>query len=176
MSGRPRSSPIHRDKKTICQDLEIILGQACYALSIGAKYAVIDQALNLWSSHEGKYSGCQYWTPEAILAAHEHLRYEGQGLAPPYEHRIVHEHIIPRNIIRDILLNSQSLIASEIESLLKLYCVGAIITKPQDDKLTKAKLRASMPNQWQPGDIWARYRICELKIVDRHNNDELVQL
>lgn len=172
MAGRPRSSPIHRDKSIICSDLEIVLGPGCARLSIGAKYAVIDQALELWSAHDGKYEGCRYWTKEALFAAHEHLRYKGQGLPIPHEHSLIHEHIVPRNIIRDLLLTSSATTATQIESLLDLHCVGAVVTGLQNDQLTQAGLRASMPHGWHPGgDIWARYRECGIQIVDRFDND-----
>jgi hypothetical protein len=173
MAGRPRSSPIHRDKSIICSDLAIVLGQACAKLSDGAKYAVIDQALQLWSAHDGKYEGCRYWTKEALFAKREHLRYNGQGLTIPHEHRLIHEHIVPRKIIRDLLLTSSAPTATQIESLLDLYCVGAIITRPQDDQLTQAGLRDSMPHGWRPGgDMWARHRACGIQIVDRLDNDK----
>jgi hypothetical protein len=171
MKGRPRSSPIHRDKITICEDLAIILGPDCVALSDGAKYAVIDQALALWSAHEGKYDGCRYWTKDAIVARHEHLRYDGTGQKPPYEHQLIHEHIVPRNIIRDVLLRSHCPSAEEVNDLLEQYCVGAVITKPQDARLTDLGLRNSMPRGWQFGNIWARYHASGIEIVDRTNGD-----
>lgn len=176
MAGRPRSSPIHRDKLTICEDLAIILGPGCAALSEGAKYAVIDQALALWSAYEGKHEGCRYWTKEAIFARREHLRYDGSGLKIPSEHQLIHEHIVPRNIIRDVLLELQSPSALDVNELLEQYCVGAVITKLQDARLTEMGLRSSMPRGWRFGNIWARYIATGFEIFDRTNNDASVKL
>lgn len=176
MAGRPRSSPIHRAKSTMCEDLAIILGPTCLALSEGAKYAVIDQALALWSAHEGKLEGCRYWTRDAIFARREHLRYNGSGLPIQLVHQLVHEHIVPRNVIRTALLALPSPTATDIHALLDRYCVAAVITRPQDARLTALGLRSAMPHGWRFGNRWARYSHAAIEILDRDDDDAIVDL
>lgn len=142
----PRISPKNvrfRSKEIICRDLAYILNNS--NIHEGTKLAVIDQIFWVWTEFDGKYEGCKYWSESAINS-----KLIGKGL--------VHEHIVPRKIIRDRLLNINNPTPDAIRSLLDQFCIGVVVTQKEDKKLDSLKLRSKMPNDWDGNDAWARHK------------------
>src|SRR4051812_22851244 len=87
----PKTHPRYRTKDEIAQDVSFALKSK---LSPAAKYAVVKDAMWTWTELEGKYEGCQYWTPLAF-ALHDANRKAnkkpGDGLR--------HEHIVPETVV-----------------------------------------------------------------------------
>ncbi|MDN6605129.1 hypothetical protein [Brevibacterium sp.] len=75
--------------------------------------------------------------------------------------RLVGEHVYPMKLRLagwyERLDKQDVPTAAEIAADL-LATPWAIITKEEDDRLTKAKLRSKMPEDWDGHDLWARYR------------------
>lgn len=78
-------SPLYRTKQEILEDIAFVL--ACGNLRFGTKFAVVDQIIWVWSEFDGKHKGCRYWSEKAIATGSKR-----EGL--------VHEHVVPRKIIR----------------------------------------------------------------------------
>ncbi|AZT99644.1 MAG: hypothetical protein ACTH2U_17355 [Brevibacterium sp.] len=77
------------------------------------------------------------------------------------EPRLVGEHVYPMKLRiagwYERLDNQEVPTAAEIAADL-LATPWAIITGEEDEKLTRAKLRDRMPEDWDGHDLWARYR------------------
>lgn len=69
-----------RSREQLVADATVALSTA---LSVGSKYALLDNILWTWSNLDGKYDGCRWWS-EAALRARDALR---------------HEHAIPRRVL-----------------------------------------------------------------------------
>lgn len=109
------------------------------------KRIVIDNALWNWSGYEGKLKGCIHWT-KAAWADRENPR------------ELRHEHIVPRKILIEKLLNLEGIKKETVFSILKTFCIGVVVTKSEDLRLNVCKLKSSMPPDWDGEDPWARYK------------------
>ncbi|MCX7166554.1 MAG: hypothetical protein NTV11_09790 [Rhodocyclales bacterium] len=130
------------------------------------KQQVLDGALWWMADYSGKGLKCQFRSKKADGICKPLLpgsKVTGLGL--------VHEHIIPKNLIRGQLSKLTIPVdKEEVKRLLKLsaYC---LVHKDDDAQLNKEKLRKKMPRvQWQisdaiPEDIWARYKTSGVEII-----------
>jgi hypothetical protein len=142
----PKSNPRHRTKATICEDVATVLKSS---LSHGTKHAVLAEVVWVWSEFDGKYTGCRHWSRAAVAA-----RAAGEKARS-----FVHEHVVPKRIIIERLFALPSPVrAADVERVLSTLCIGAVLTREEDRRLTESGLRSGMP-----GDIadftnpWARY-------------------
>jgi hypothetical protein len=139
---------LYRTKAEIASDVAFALRTD--ALHLAAKRAIIDQAIWVWSEFDGKYDGCPYWSPDAIRA-----QKNGEQL--------IHEHPVPRKVIRTKLFALRKPSPDNVFRLLKKLCVGVVLSKKEDALLNKLGLRAAMPSGWNETDIWARYTEAKIK-------------
>ncbi len=121
------------------------------ALSYRSKYALLDNICWMLSEHDGKYQGCRFWSRGALESGIE-LR---------------HEHVVPRRVIISLLLDAQDATDERIRAVLQL-CVGAVITKEEDQHLNAVGFRARMPEDWDGSEPFARYRAAGIELVDQH--------
>lgn len=142
-------SPLFRDKDLICQDLAIILNDE--RLTYCAKFAVIDQAIWIWSEFEGKYQGCKLWSVRAL---------RGLEVDSP----LIHEHPVPRKEIRKRLFSLKSPSPQSVRKVMDQLCLGVVVTKSEDIALTKAGLNAKMPDTWDGKDVFARYKVVGIEV------------
>ena len=79
---------------------------------------------------------------------------------------VIHEHVIPHSIVVNKLLELDPLTDDNIMSVLKKYYFICIITKEEDKRLNTARLRRSMPPEWneEKDSIFARYEHDEVNI------------
>src|ERR1035437_8238166 len=131
-----------RSKEVICQDVSHIL--RCSELHIGTKLAVVDQIFWVWSEFDGKHAGCKYWSKAAIESG---LKNKG----------LVHEHLIPRKVVREMLLNLDHPFPEAVNDILERLCIGVVVTKAEDKRLKDLGLNSKMPAYWDQQDLWARY-------------------
>lgn len=124
-------------------------------LSYGSKYALLDNICWTLSELDGKYQGCRWWSRQALEGGHE-LR---------------HEHVVPRRVMITLLLDDVDVDESRIRSILQL-CVGAVITKAEDQGLNAAGYRSRMPDGWDGHDVFARYRAAGIELVDQRVPNE----
>ena len=73
------------------------------------------------------------------------------------------EHAVPIKVIVDLLLDLTPLTSIEIENLLKKYFRVCMVTKSEHKKLSDAKLRSKMPDDWDCEDPYARYKKVGIK-------------
>jgi hypothetical protein len=105
---------------------------------------VLSEATWVWTEFEGKYDGCEHWSEAAW-----DLR--GQ------QKMLVHEHVIPKSIVIQRLLELPNPTTESVNQLLESYCKGAVLTREEDTRLNKLGLRSKMPAGWDEKDVWARY-------------------
>jgi hypothetical protein len=139
----------YRSKDQICEDVAFILNAP---LCWGTKFAVLAEAVWVWSEFDGKYKGCRYWSRCA-------LREEDTK-------RLIHEHAVPKSVIIEKLEKRRNSTPASVRGILSTYCIGVVITKKEDQKLTDQGFRKIMPEAWDRKDIWARYRRAGIKWVD----------
>lgn len=122
-------------------------------LSVGSKYALLDDICWKWSEFDGKIDGCRWWTAAA-------LRAKGNRSL------LRHEHGVPRRVIIELLLNLSAPSQRLVRGVLEELCVGAVVTTAEDRLLRDAGLGRRMPTDWDGRDAWARYRVAGIDVID----------
>lgn len=138
-----------RPKDVICRDVSHVLRSS--DLHIGTKLAVIDQIFWVWSEFDGKYAGCKYWSKAATESG---LKNKG----------LVHEHLIPRKIVREMLLKLDNPSPEAVYDILDRYCVGVVVTKAEDTRLNQLGFNSEMPINWDHQNLWARYEAAGIEV------------
>lgn len=153
MARISEKNPKYRTKEEMCNDLSYILNEK--KISFGTKMAVVDNIFWVWSEFYGKIKGCKNWSVEAKKA------YESDKSI-----KLIHEHIVPRKVIRDKLFNLENVNSTEIMKVLNSYCIGVVVTKEEDNRLNSIGLRSKMPINWDGKDPWARYVAAAIEIEE----------
>ena len=146
-----------RTKDEICRDVAFVI--SCDSLHRGTKLAVVDQVLWVWTEFEGKYEGCEFWSEAAL-----ELGFKSAGL--------VHEHLIPRKIVRKMLFDLSAPTITEVRKILDAYCIGVVVTKEEDLRLNSIGLRSKMPEDWDGANLWARYREADIRVTRKKRRTE----
>ncbi len=149
MAKISEKSPRFRTKDEICKDLVYILTAE---LSYGTKFCVVHEITWVWSEFYGKHKGCKYWSINAQKVADN-----TKGL--------IHEHIVPRKIIIDHIMNMKTPSEVELFDYLEKNCIGVVVTKEEDKQLNKAGLNRKMPVEWDGQDPWARYKEVGISVL-----------
>jgi hypothetical protein len=78
--------------------------------------------------------------------------------------KIIKEHSIPINVIREILIQQKPLTITDIENiLLRFYRLG-VLTKEEDKVLNEKGLQSSMPASWDFNEnVFSRYEVAGIK-------------
>lgn len=143
-------SLLFRTKRVMSKDLAFVLKSK--QLHRGTKQAVLDQVLWVWSEFEGKYHGCRLWS---VAARASGSKREG----------LIHEHLIPRKIVRSKLFGLKSPTPEAVYRILQRWCVGVVVTKEEDRRLNDLKLGSSMPKSWNGKNKRARYQHAGIDIA-----------
>jgi hypothetical protein len=77
---------------------------------------------------------------------------------------LVHEHLIPRKIVREMLMNLKDPSPEAVNEIFDRFCVGVVITKTEDTRLNELGLNSNMPSNWDHKDLWARYHAAGIEI------------
>lgn len=77
---------------------------------------------------------------------------------------IVYDHCVPYSIVQDKLLALHEPRPSAVKEILERFVVAAIITKHEDQRLNKHKLKSKMPEAWDGLNILARYETLGIKL------------
>ena len=139
----------YRTKEQICKDLALVLRSE---LSYGTKFAVLSEITWVWTEFHGKYDGCKYWSKEALKVKNSRAE-------------LIHEHVVPKKVLIEQLIDKQNLFPQEIYCFLEKFCIGAVITKKEDQKINDVGLRSKMPKTWNNEDPWARYDGLNINII-----------
>ena len=137
----PETNRRFRTKDDICRDVAFILDAP---VSFGTKFAVLADVVWVWSEFHGKLDGCPYWSMAARA-----LRFERK--------KLMHEHVVPKRIVMEKLLGLAPATSDSVREVLDRYCIGVVVTREEDVRLTKLGLRSEMPDGWDGEDPWARY-------------------
>jgi hypothetical protein len=78
---------------------------------------------------------------------------------------LIHEHVVPRKIIREKLFALRKPSVTSVKRVLEKYCIGVVVTKEEDDRLRDLRLHASMPEDWDKKDVWARYKKADIRVT-----------
>ncbi len=141
MARIPEKSPRYRSKSQICEDLAHVLNTT---VSWGTQHAVIAEALWVWSEFDGKYQGCKNWS-------------EGAWAARLNTKVLRHDHAVPKKILIEHLTKLIGKATSNsVCEILERLCIGVVITKDEDELLTRQGLRSKLPDGKL--DPWSRYR------------------
>lgn len=154
------------DKEMLARDLiEVLKSNVDEQMKkICANYVIYT-----WTEYDGKYEDNPYWSLKA-LEYHKISKRQG---------KLVHEHIIPRNIIIKELLGlgkkgvcfdpNDDVKNTEVYQMLKNNCIAAIITRDEDKVLNETRsnsksLKSLMPQEYYQEDNakyyhnpWSRY-------------------
>ena len=137
----PEKNRRFRTKDEICRDVAFIL---LAPLAYGTKFAVLADVVWAWSEFHGKIDGCPYWSEAAWLA-----KSKPRGL--------MHEHVVPKKVVIDKLLSLEAPSTEEVRDVLDRFCIGVVVTREEDARMTRLGLRSEMPENWDGVDPWARY-------------------
>lgn len=98
--------------------------------------------------------------------AHEHHADEGISFETLGLH---YEHVVPATTLYDglcALTEDANSTESDFEGFIEKHFIICVITDEENERLNKAGLRQTMPDDWkQGGDAWARYNAVEPKII-----------
>ena len=156
------NNPRFRSKEQIAADVAFILTAP---ISYGTKYSVVSQACWAWTEFDGKYFGCRFWSKKALVQAKKTLKKD-----------LRHEHLVPRKVLVAMLMEVVEPTPEKVRELLDQFCIGVVVTKAEDELLSKG-LRSRMPREFDDPqhedyrDPWLRYRRCGIAVVDMNAND-----
>ena len=127
-------------------------------------------AIYKWTEADGKYENNRYWSLRAL----EYYNRKGNRA-----YKLVHEHIVPRRIIKSELMNltlydlnfikNNDIKTTKVYEILNKYCIGAVITKAEDLSMNAVmsnskSLKSAMPLEYEDNtntkyykNVWARY-------------------
>jgi len=74
------------------------------------------------------------------------------------------EHVIPQQVIVNRLMDMKPLTKPAVSKLLKSWYHVRLVTRTEHQRLTKLKLRYTMPPDWNGADIFARYAAAGIKV------------
>lgn len=140
-----------RSEEQMCSDLAFVLNSSLHE---DTKRSVLDSILWTWTTRQGKYDGCHWWSPDANT---KHLRTGNFK-------DLRHEHVVPRSELRKMLMKKlRNLTPEEIHRILSTFCLAIIVTKEEDAKINKIGLRSKMPDDWNGENPWARYVVAGIE-------------
>lgn len=123
-----------RTKDQMCNDLAVILNNS--DLHLGTKPSVIDSIQWTWTLLDGKYKG-YIWSKSARAQWNETGSVKG----------LRHKHVIPRSVVKKLILELQNPTQEDVLQVLEKYCLGVVATVDEDKKLNQRGLRSKMPPQ-----------------------------
>ena len=78
--------------------------------------------------------------------------------------KCVVEHVIPQMVIVNRLMDMKPLTKPAVSKILKSWYHVRLVTREEHNRLTKFKLRYTMPPGWNGSDIFARYAAAGIKV------------
>ena len=107
-----------------------------------------------------------YVSEEAYEVLQKHRADEGVSFETLGLH---YEHVVPATTLYDglcALIEDANSTESDFEGFIEKHFIICVITDEENERLNKAGLRQTMPDDWkQGGDAWARYNAVEPEII-----------
>lgn len=149
-----------RTKEQMLEDVYVAFTKT--DLSNGAKVSILNDVLWQYTHYYGKYVGCPLWSQKAIVA------YNNLNANKNFDEIFIHEHVVPKDIIRKRLISlySESKLSKEIiKTIIEKCLIGVVILKEEDKVLDRTNLRKKMPpylegkplEDYSEEDVWSRY-------------------
>ncbi len=121
----------------------------------------VDNILWNWTGFHGKTVGCPYWSESALEA------YERENRLP-LEPKLIHEHVIPKSILIELLSKEASANRKTLKDFMNSCVVGAVVTKEehvrlhqQDDTCDWSSLSVAKTDD---NFVFARYQKAKIKV------------
>jgi len=159
-------------RKKLIQDLFTILNTK--EITDRVKNNAINYAIYNWTEVNGKYEGNEFWSEKAYKLAYVKRKDRA--------YQLVHEHIVPRSVIREKIINLENKDILSLYLIFEKYVIAAVITKEEDNLFSKdydgEKLRSKMPKEFYREEEerkewldnpWARY-LCVNSYNEIENN------
>jgi hypothetical protein len=77
------------------------------------------------------------------------------------------EHVIPQQVIVNRLMDMNPPTKSAVSKLLKRWYHVRLVTREEHERLTKLKLRYTMPSEWDGKEVFARYDAAGIRCSNR---------
>ena len=128
----------------------------------GARWLLKEAIFWLWEApkinhqtlRRGKYSLHVPWSPRA----YERVASWRSGMKLPSTEGLRLEHLIPRAIVAEHLLNTKDL--PDLAPFLNRYFQAVVVAKKDDQELNQVGLRSKWPKDWKRSDsLWLRYSV-----------------
>lgn len=140
-------------EKTIIKDMNIVIKSK---LSDNAKIELLHSLAWAYTENNGKIKGCKYWSEDAINKYKNGVKVEFR-----------HEHVIPRNIFVNSVLEKKCKITKKV---LDNRLVGCVVTADEAKRLDR-KYKTTHPDNedfFNIKNVWGRYeevgiKYCEVK-------------
>lgn len=81
--------------------------------------------------------------------------------------RLVYDHAIPFRLVQEALLALEIVSESSVKKILEDMLHACVLTREEDQQLTKCGLRSKMPLDWDEQDVLARYKAAEIDVSDK---------
>jgi hypothetical protein len=75
-----------------------------------------------------------------------------------------YDHSLPFKLVQEKLLNLKEVNTTTVKQILETHLFACVITKQEDNLLTKAGLRSKMPEDWDGIDHLARYKAVGIEV------------
>ena len=116
-----------------------------------------------------KFIGQPYWSKAALKQLKANIENKGKiDKKVSKEDGLVHEHVVPKKVISDIIIKLKDKSVEEIYKILDDLGHVVIITKDEDQSIGSV-LKSKMPEGFiYPGeyDVFARYRGTKIEVCD----------
>jgi hypothetical protein len=140
-------NPRFRTKDEIARDIAFVLTAHLHP---GTVHAVLSEAMWVWSEFDGKHGE----TLSRSLAASKCTD----------KRELCHEHIVPKRYIIRSLWELSKPTEKNVKSILSTYCIGALVTREEDQKLSEKGYKSRMPDDWDLTEVWIRYRQARIRM------------
>jgi hypothetical protein len=135
--------------------------------------------VSTWARHLIKDAFLWYWTADGLnadgivqrdaLKSHMGRLKCSMGARQSLDQpgvKLIHEHAVPRKVVRDELLRMVEPSGEEVYTFLMDVCIPVIITEADNNKLNDLGLKQRMPGDTlDRADPFARYNAAEIDIV-----------
>ena len=151
---KPFLSEIQR-LQLICEALAFSRSASQAGSPIAAHARAVREAIyELWESYGRSKAASAKWRSRASLAS----------IADRNGH--VYDHAIPFTLVHRELLEVSELSPEAIRPILEARVQAALITRREDEELTRIGLRSKMPSDWDGVNLLARYEAAGIEVIE----------
>ena len=160
-----RIAPSDRRFRTQEQIVEDVAFMLTAPVTYGTKFAVLKDAMWVWTERDGKYEGCPYWTVHAFI---EYCAARTERTRNKHK-RLRHEHVVPKSVVMQLLDDLKSPTHESVRAILDKFLIGVVVSLEEDAILNK--YRSKMPGDFYDPkntsyhDPWLRYKACTIDPV-----------